>query len=54
MVVLDYDKKWPEDFSQIKTELLKAISVPAIIQHVGSTSIPALSKCKDKETPERG
>lgn len=43
MVVLDYDKKWPEDFSQIKTELLKAISVPAIIQHVGSTSIPGMS-----------
>ncbi len=42
MVVAEYDKKWAEDFSLIKAELCKVLSVPLIIQHVGSTSIPGM------------
>lgn len=39
MVIINYDKKWPQDFLKIKTELQKAITVMSNIQHVGSTSI---------------
>lgn len=43
MVVVKYDKNWPEDFMKIKEELIKIISVPAHIEHVGSTSIPGMN-----------
>ncbi len=42
MVIVNYDKKWPQDFLKIKTELQKAITVTSNIQHVGSTSIPGM------------
>ena len=42
MVVVEYDKEWPQDFLKIKTELQKAITVMSNIQHVGSTSIPGM------------
>ena len=43
MVVVKYNKAWPEDFMKIKEELIKIISVPAHIEHVGSTSIPGMN-----------
>jgi GrpB-like predicted nucleotidyltransferase (UPF0157 family) len=42
IVVVEYDKKWPDDFLKIKSELQKAITVTSNIQHVGSTSIPGM------------
>ncbi len=42
MVVVEYNKRWTEDFSLIKAELMKWISLPVIVQHVGSTSIPGM------------
>lgn len=42
MVVVEYDKEWPQDFLKIKTELQKAITAMSNIQHVGSTSIPGM------------
>lgn len=42
MVVVEYDKKCPDDFLKIKSELQKAITVTSNIQHVGSTSIPGM------------
>lgn len=42
MVIVDYDEKWPQDFLKIKEELLKGLSVPCRVEHVGSTSIPGM------------
>ena len=42
MVVVEYDKNWPSDFEKIKKEIEKAIVEPAVIEHVGSTSIPGM------------
>ena len=42
MVVENYDEKWPGDFLKIKEELLKVITVPCKVEHVGSTSIPGM------------
>ena len=42
MVVIEYDKKWPDDFLKIKKELLTVLTMAADIQHVGSTSIPGM------------
>ena len=42
MVVVEYDKNWPSDFEKIKKEIEKAIIEPAVIEHVGSTSIPGM------------
>lgn len=42
MVVVEYNKEWPQDFLKIKAELQKAITVMSNIQHVGSTSIPGM------------
>lgn len=42
MVVVEYDKEWPQDFLKIKTELQKVLSIPCQVQHVGSTSIPGM------------
>ena len=42
IVVVEYDKKWPDDFLRIKTELQKVLTMPCQIQHVGSTSIPGM------------
>ncbi len=42
IVVVEYDKKWPDDFLRIKTELQKVLTMPCQVQHVGSTSIPGM------------
>ncbi len=42
MVVVEYDKNWPSNFEKIKKEIEKAIIEPAVIEHVGSTSIPGM------------
>ena len=42
MVIINYDKKWPQDFLKIKTELQKVLTIPCQVQHVGSTSIPGM------------
>ena len=42
IVVVEYDKKWPDDFLRIKTELQKVLIMPCQVQHVGSTSIPGM------------
>ena len=50
IVVLPYDKKWQQDFWDIKKELVAALgmtpeqrSLALAIEHVGSTSVPGLS-----------
>ena len=42
MVIINYDKKWPQDFLKIKAELQKMLTIPCKMQHVGSTSIPGM------------
>ena len=42
MVVVEYDKKWPDNFLKIKDLLKKVLSMTCQIQHVGSTSIPGM------------
>ena len=42
MVIVNYDKKWPQDFLKIKAELQKVLTIPCQVQHVGSTSIPGM------------
>ena len=42
MVVVNYNEKWPQDFLKIKEVLLKVLTMPCRIQHVGSTSIPGM------------
>ncbi len=42
IVVIKYDKKWPDDFLKIKEQLQKVITMPCHVQHVGSTSIPGM------------
>ena len=42
IVVVEYDKKRPDDFLRIKTELQKVLTMPCQVQHVGSTSIPGM------------
>ena len=41
-VVVEYDKKWTDDFLKIKTELQRVLTMPYQVQHVGSTSIPGM------------
>lgn len=48
IVVLPYDKKWQQDFLDIKKELAAALGMSPeglalAIEHVGSTSVPGLS-----------
>ena len=50
ILVLPYDKKWQQDFLDIKKELTEALemsqeqgSLALAIEHVGSTSVPGLS-----------
>ena len=43
MVIINYDKKWPQDFLKIKAELQKVLTIPCKMQHVGSTSIPGMN-----------
>ena len=50
IVVLPYDKKWQQDFLDIKEEVAAALemsqeqgSLALAIEHVGSTSVPGLS-----------
>lgn len=42
IVVVEYDKKWPDDFLKIKGQLQKVLIMPCQVQHVGSTSIPGM------------
>lgn len=42
IVVVEYDKKWPDDFLKIKDQLQKVLTVQCEVQHVGSTSIPGM------------
>lgn len=42
MVVVEYNKEWPQDFLKIKNELMKVLTVQCEVQHVGSTSIPGM------------
>lgn len=44
VVVLPYDKKWKQNFMEIKNELAQALGELAIsIEHVGSTSVEGLA-----------
>lgn len=44
VVVLPYDKKWKQDFEEIKKEISEVIGSLAIaIEHVGSTSVEGLA-----------
>ena len=48
IVVLPYDKKWQQDFLDIKAEVAAALEMSPeglalAIEHVGSTSVPGLS-----------
>lgn len=42
MVLVEYNKEWPQQFLKIKTELQKVLTIPCQVQHVGSTSIPGM------------
>lgn len=42
IVVVEYDKKWPDDFLKIKDQLKKVLTVQCEVHHVGSTSIPGM------------
>ena len=42
MVIVNYDKKWPDDFLKIKDQLQKVLTVHCKVQHVGNTSIPGM------------
>ena len=42
MVLVEYNKDWPQHFLKIKAELLKVLTIPCQVQHVGSTSIPGM------------
>ena len=42
IVVVEYDKKWPDDFLRIKDQLKKVLTVQCEVHHVGSTSIPGM------------
>ena len=42
MVLVEYNKDWPQHFLKIKAELLKVLIIPCQVQHVGSTSIPGM------------
>lgn len=42
MVLVEYNKEWPQDFLKIKNELTKVLTVQCKVQHVGSTSIPGM------------
>ena len=42
IVVVEYDKKWPDNFLKIKDQLQKVLTVQCKVQHVGSTSIPGM------------
>lgn len=42
MVVVEYNKDWPQHFLKIKAELLKVLTISCQVQHVGSTSIPGM------------
>ncbi len=42
IVVVEYDKKWPNDFLKIKDQLKKVLTVQCEVHHVGSTSIPGM------------
>ncbi len=42
MVLVEYKKDWPQHFLKIKAELLKVLTIPCQVQHVGSTSIPGM------------
>ena len=42
MVIVNYDKKWPDDFLKIKDQVQKVLTVHCKVQHVGSTSIPGM------------
>lgn len=42
IVVVEYDKKWPDDFLKIKDQLQKVLTVQCEVHHVGSTSIPGM------------
>lgn len=37
MVIVNYDKKWPDDFLKIKDQVQKVLTVHCKVQHVGST-----------------
>lgn len=42
--VVDYDHTWPEQFEQIRENLLRALTgVPVRVEHVGSTAVPGLA-----------
>lgn len=44
VIVEDYDKSWPDDFTKIKSELESILGQTAIsVEHVGSTSVVGLS-----------
>jgi GrpB-like predicted nucleotidyltransferase (UPF0157 family) len=42
VIISSYHSTWPEDFAAIKAELLVILGSEAIIEHVGSTSVPGL------------
>lgn len=42
MVIVEYNKNWPQDFLKIKKELEKVLSISHVVEHVGSTSIPGM------------
>ena len=42
MVVVEYNKDWPQHFLKIKAELVKVLTIHCQVQHVGSTSIPGM------------
>ena len=35
IVVVEYDKKWPDDFLKIKDQLKKVLTVQCEVHHVG-------------------
>jgi GrpB-like predicted nucleotidyltransferase (UPF0157 family) len=42
-VVLDYDPAWPAAFEQLRRLLAPTLVAGAVIEHVGSTSVPGLA-----------
>ena len=42
MVLVEYNKDWPQHFLKIKAELQKVLTIHCQVQHVGSTSIPGM------------
>lgn len=43
IVIMPYDPQWPTDYQRERTSILAALGGHALIEHIGSTSVPGLA-----------